>query len=142
MQELTLDIDDRPPGGDLIDRIAEGLDAGIPNGVPDYAPIPLTLVLKDADATIQGALTGQSVWHWFYVNLLWIAKDRQSGGLGTRLMHAAETEAKRRHCTGIWVSTYSFQAPAFYQKLGYEPFGHIENFPKGFVRHFFRKRLD
>lgn len=126
----------------LIDCIKEGLAPTLPGDVADYAPRPLTIRLKakQSDVVI-GALVGQSVWNWLYINLLWVDQAQQSRGLGRRLMHAAEIEAEARGCIGIWVSTYSFQAPAFYEKLGYAPFGRIDDFPNGHIRYFYQKRL-
>jgi len=43
-------------------------------------------------------------------------------GIGERLMPMAEEVAQKKHCTGIWLETFSFQAPGFYQKLGYSEF--------------------
>jgi ribosomal protein S18 acetylase RimI-like enzyme len=57
-------------------------------------------------------------------------------------MHAAEAEARRRGLTGIWLDTWTFQAPGFYRKLGFAEVGRIPNYPPGHDRIFFMKRLD
>jgi hypothetical protein len=36
----------------------------------------------------------------------------------------------------------SFQALPFYQKLGYEKWGELNDFPIGHTRHFLKKRLE
>jgi hypothetical protein len=56
-------------------------------------------------------------------------------------MHAAEAEAVRRRCIGIWLDTFTFQAPSFYQRLGFAVFGTIPAYPPGHSRHFMLKRL-
>ncbi len=56
-------------------------------------------------------------------------------------MRAAEQEAARRGCTDITVSTYTFQAPGFYPKLGYRERGRIEGVPGGHEDVYFHKRL-
>ena len=142
MGELKLEIHQQSADDDLIGQIANGMGTSVPAGVPTYESRPLTLVLIGDDGERKGALTGQSVWDWFYVNLLWGDDAERGKGLGRRLMLAAETEAEKRGCIGIWVSTYSFQAPMFYEKLGYASFGQIDGFPKGHTRHFYQKRLD
>ena len=143
MDGLDLVVSEETADKDLIDRITGGLERTLPPGAPVFEPRPLRIVLKanESDAVV-GALTGQSVWEWLYVHLLWVDEARQGEGLGSRLMQAAEMEAEKRGCTGVWVSTYSFQAPDFYQKLGYLSFGRIDDFPPGYVRHFYQKRLD
>ncbi len=143
MSGLDLVVSEETADKDLIDQITGGLERTLPPDAPIYEPGPLKIVLKAKQTeTIIGALTGQSVWGWLYVHLLWVDAARQGEGLGSRLMQAAEIEAEKRGCNGIWVSTYSFQAPVFYEKMGYAPFGRIDDFPPGHVRHFYQKRLD
>ena len=55
-------------------------------------------------------------------------------------MAAAEGRAIERGCHSSWVDTFSFQAPGFYPKLGYEPFGELD-YPPDFKRVFLQKRL-
>ena len=52
----------------------------------------------------------------------------------------AEARARDRGCHSAWLDTFSFQAPGFYQKLGYEEFGHLDYRP-GHQRHFLKNRL-
>ena len=56
-------------------------------------------------------------------------------------MKAAEKEARRRGIKRAWVDTFSFQAPAFYRKLGYHQFGRLNDFPAGGYRSFLTKAL-
>lgn len=56
-------------------------------------------------------------------------------------MRAAETEAIRRGCTDMIVSTYSFQAPGFYPRLGYRERARIQGVPGGHEDVHFHKRL-
>ena len=57
------------------------------------------------------------------------------------LFRSAEAEAAKAGCVGVWVDTYSFQAPEFYAAMGYVPFGRLPNYPKGHERIFYRKML-
>jgi len=57
------------------------------------------------------------------------------------LMNAAETEARRRGCTQMIVSTLSFKAPDFYRGLGYVEAGRTEGHPTGYANLRFAKRL-
>jgi len=61
--------------------------------------------------------------------------------MGSQLMRMAEDLAREKECVGIWLDTFSFQAPAFYQKMGYSELGQIVDYPPGHRRHFFQKRL-
>ena len=51
-------------------------------------------------------------------------------------MLAAEAEAIRLGCVGVWLDTFSFQARGFYEKLGYTLFGTIDDYPPGESRFF------
>jgi hypothetical protein len=55
-------------------------------------------------------------------------------------MGCAEGRAVERGCHSAWVDTFSFQAPGFYRKLGYEVFGELD-YPPEHKRFFLRKRL-
>ena len=43
----------------------------------------------------------------------------------------SEAEAGKRGASNACVATFSFQAPAFYRKLGYRQFGKPAGFPRG-----------
>jgi ribosomal protein S18 acetylase RimI-like enzyme len=65
----------------------------------------------------------------------------RGGGWGRALLERAEEEAIARGLQGVWLDTFSFQAPGFYQKLGYEVFGTLADYPPGHTRYFLRKTL-
>ena len=46
-------------------------------------------------------------------------------------MQLAEEEAGKRGAKQAYLDTFSFQVPGFYQKLGYEIFGKLDDFPAG-----------
>jgi len=87
----------------------------------------LTFFVRDGAGTIVAGLHG---WTWGgvgRVQTLWVRKDLRGHGFGARLLAAAETEAKARGCDRLTLDTYSFQAPLFYQKKGYEVIDAIED---------------
>jgi ribosomal protein S18 acetylase RimI-like enzyme len=63
------------------------------------------------------------------VNYLWVAAEERSRGLGRELLLTAEVEALKRGCLRAMLNTYSFQAPDFYQRLGYRIIATIEGLP-------------
>jgi ribosomal protein S18 acetylase RimI-like enzyme len=75
------------------------------------------------------------------ITQLWVHTAHRSRGLGRKLLRAAETEAKRRGCTNIIVDTHTFQAPGFYEHLGYEREGVVRNHPVGHSNIFYTKEL-
>jgi len=52
---------------------------------------------------------------------LWVRDDQRRTGLGRALMARFEAAARARGCTLVYLETWSFQAPGFYEKLGYRP---------------------
>ena len=100
---------------------------------------PLALFLRNAEEEIVGGLRGVTVWGWLFVSQLWVAEELRGQDFGTKLMEAAESEAKGRNCHAAYVDTFSFLALDFYQKLGYTIFGTLEDFPKGHTRYFLKK---
>jgi ribosomal protein S18 acetylase RimI-like enzyme len=108
-------------------------------GADDEADLSVRAV--DADGALVGGLTG---WTWggrAGINMVWVRADRRHAGLGGRLLRAAEEEARRRGCTEISVSSFSFQAPDFYRRHGYGDTGIRDGIPAGHVDHHFWKSL-
>ena len=102
----------------------------------------LSFFLRDGRAAIVAGLYG---WTWggaCEIRHLWVRKDMRRRGYGKALMAAAEHEAIVRGCVLIALDTHSFQAPAFYQRLGFEIIGSHRNYPHGHAKHYLRKMLN
>ncbi|WP_395606536.1 GNAT family N-acetyltransferase [Pseudomonas sp. B22129] len=100
------------------------------------------ILLRDpVSEEVVGGLYGKVSYKWMFIELLSIPDSMRTQGTGTRLMQTAESLARERGCTGIWLDTFSFQAPGFYRKLGFSEVGHIADYPPGHQRYFFQKRL-
>ena len=104
---------------------------------------PLAIRLRDSTTDrILGGLWGQLYYDWLFVELLFIPEEHRRRNIGSDLMSRAETVAREKRCVGVWLDTFSFQAPEFYRKLGYEAFAALSDYPTGSRRVFFRKLLD
>lgn len=102
----------------------------------------LTFFLRDEKGEIIGGVHGNySDFGWLYVDSLWVSESARNVGCGTRLMNSIEQEAIKCGCAKSYLSTFSFQAPEFYKKLGYTIFGELENFPAEHIRFFLTKNL-
>ncbi len=100
----------------------------------------LAVTVRDARDEIVGGLWGRTGYGFLFVELLALGEAR-GHGLGRRIMAMAEAEALARGLSGIWLDTWTFQAPDFYRRLGYEECGRIPDYPPGHDRIFFMKRL-
>ena len=99
------------------------------------------LSVRDGKGRLLGGLILQSYWLESYIELLWLTGRSRGAGNGSRLIAAAEREARRRGSRLIHLNTFSFQAPGFYEKQGYRRFGAMSGSPKGKARYFYVKRL-
>jgi GNAT superfamily N-acetyltransferase len=101
----------------------------------------LALFVRDESGAITGGLYGWTWAGWLEVRYLWLREDLHGQRHGTQLLQAAEEEAVRRGCTRVYLDSYSFQAPNFYKKLGYQEFGVLPGFPDAHTRHFLWKAI-
>ena len=108
-------------------------------GYSEYHTV--SIFLRDERDEILGGLLGNIWGGWLHVAILWVAEPLRRHGHGRRLLAAAERYAMEGGCTRAWLTTFSFQAPEFYPRLGYETFGVLEDHPAGHRHHFLQKRL-
>lgn len=62
--------------------------------------------------------------------------------LGSRLLDAAESEARKAGARHAYPETYSFQARPFYERHGYRVVGELPDFPPGESYYLLRKDFD
>ncbi len=96
---------------------------------------------RDADGSIIAGLLADTYWQYLEVHVVWVSEAHRNAGHASRLLHAAENEARRRGCRHAFLDTFSFQAPGFYQKLGYGEFGRLAEFSGEHERHYLHKSL-
>jgi len=101
----------------------------------------LCFVLYGPDESIVGGIIGETHWNWLFINLMWIHEELRGCGYGHQLLIAAEEEGRKRGATNAYLDTFSFQAPEFYKKHGYQVYGVLEDFPPGHQRYYLTKKL-
>ena len=134
---VVLDSDPDPA---LRETILSHLRAHIDDAVGPGERGGLGITVKDAAGNVAGGLWGRIGLGFLFVELLALGPAR-GRGLGRQVMAMAEAEARRRRLVGMWVDTFTFQAPGFYEKLGFEEFGRIAGYPPGHARVFYVKRF-
>ncbi len=100
----------------------------------------LQIEVRNVDELIAG-LSGHTWGGVAEIKVLWVAGAWRRRGLGTRLLEAAEGEARRRGCRQVVLATHSFQGPDFYPRFGYSEFARLRDYPTGHDQLYFRKAL-
>lgn len=101
----------------------------------------LAILVRDDENRIVAGLCGNTWGGCAEIRQFWVEEARRRQGLGTRLLAAAEKEARRRGCRQMLLMTFSFQAPAFYAEHGFEIVAVVDDHPHGHQNLLLRKRL-
>lgn len=99
------------------------------------------IFLKDRQKNVHGGIIFTVLWNGMEINSLWVEESLRGQGYGRTLVTTAEQEAKKIGCTFAYTNTFSWQAPEFYKKLGYKPFGTLDDFPPGKTLTYLMKKL-
>lgn len=135
----SLSLHDRPEAADLA-VIDAGLDRFNEAAAPLHEVRPLACFARDAQGGVIGGAVGRRWGAVGELQQLWLPEALRGRGWGRALVLAFEAALVERGCTELWLETFSFQAPGFYRRLGYED-RLARPFPHGIVKHHFVKRL-
>jgi GNAT superfamily N-acetyltransferase len=134
MNIISVDKDDP-----RISLIEQGLnDYNKVSGVDIPQIVPFAFIAVAADGNFLGGAKGRIFAGW--LELSWLYSAERSKGVGSALMKTVEEYACKQNCKGIFLTTFSFQAPEFYKKHGFEVFGEIPDFINGHTRWYMCKR--
>lgn len=140
MEKFSVILEQNPDKSDikfLRDRIVEYNLAQ----TKDFDDKYLAIFIRDGHNQIVGGLYGMSWGGWLEITYLWIREDLRKKGYGKKFLEMAENEGKARGCKSVLLNTFSFQAPEFYKKFGYQIFGVLDNFFPGHKRYYLKKSL-
>jgi GNAT superfamily N-acetyltransferase len=101
----------------------------------------LAIFVRDDEHRIVAGICGNTWGGCAEIRQFWVEESRRKQGLGTRLLCAAEQEALRRGCRQMVLMTFSFQAPAFYAKHGFEIVAVVDEHPHSHKSMLLRKQL-
>lgn len=141
MRTPELVVSAEPAQGDvqyLEDRLYEFNSAA--TGITDGEW--LAIFVRDEHQRIVAGICGNTWGGCAEVRQFWVEAARRKQGLGTKLLEAAEDEARRRGCRQMILMTFSFQAPAFYARHGFEVVAAVDDHPHGYKNLLLCKRLD
>jgi GNAT superfamily N-acetyltransferase len=114
---------------DLDAKLSSALDTHnfAASGVSDLRE--LTVKVDDDAGELMAGLSG---WTWGTcagIAMVWVREDCRKAGWGGLMLDAAERIARERGCRQVIVSSFTFQAPAFYERHGYVETGRTEGLP-------------
>lgn len=101
----------------------------------------LAILLRDPDGRVLAGVSGGTWGGCCELSHLWVDDGLRGQGLGSALVRAAEDEARRRGCGSVVLFTHDVQVRGFYERLGYETVGIVDDYPTGSAARWFRKRL-
>ena len=102
---------------------------------------PLAIVLRDPeDEDIIGGIWAIFFRNWLFIEYLFVPEALRGSGAGSSLMAKAEEAARARGCIGVFLDTFDFQAPRFYEKLGYKQYGKLDTLV-GREQYFYAKKF-
>lgn len=115
---------------ELDQRLSDELDRVNAAATPGVAAArELTVQLLDEAGDLAAGISG---WTWGVaagIGMTWVREDARGAGLGSRLLTSFEEEARARGCTHVFVTSFTFQAPGFYQRHGYREIFRWEGVP-------------
>ena len=133
-------VEDDPDPRDLAlleEKLAVAAVAAVGAGEEEEFGI---FVRDGADRIVAGA--SASVWgECCQIHTLWVDSPQRGHGLATELIAQAEATARRRGCRLVMGLTYDVLTKGFYDRLGYQTVGTIENCPAGTTTRWYCKEL-
>lgn len=125
------------------EAVLGAVDAGLEQHNHAVAPLsevrPLATFATDATGRLVGGAAGRTWGQCCELLQLWVSAEARSQGVGSRLLHEFEAHARTRGCSIFYLTTLSYQAPAFYRRHGYAVLAQIGGYPNGIVKYLMHK---
>jgi ribosomal protein S18 acetylase RimI-like enzyme len=91
----------------------------------------LGFVILDDAGRLLGVAAGYTWAGISELKQMWIDEESRGRGLARALLDAFVDEARMRGVERIWVSSYDFQAPEMYEKVGFKRMAEFQGWPTG-----------
>ena len=131
------DFDDPPKA--VLDAVDEGLERHNQAAAPLHDVRPLACVARDEAGRVIGGAVGRTWGSCCELLQLWVDPGSRKQGIASRLLERFERRAAGRGCRIYYLTTLSFQAPAFYRKRGYAAIAEISGYPDGISKYLMHK---
>jgi GNAT superfamily N-acetyltransferase len=98
-------------------------------------------VRRNVEGVILAGVSGYTWGGCCFISQLWVAEPLRRQGWGMAMLESAERDARSKGCTIVILSSHSFQAPSFYERLGYALHAQVDDHPPGHKDLIYVKRL-
>jgi GNAT superfamily N-acetyltransferase len=140
MGQYSIVVDENPPA-DKIQAVRQHLIEYNASHSRIAEGCELAVYVEDETGTLRG---GVVAWLWgacMEVEYVWLDESLRGRSWGRSLFQRVEGLARERNCQTIVLDTYSFQAPEFYRKLGFQTLGVVEGYPDGITKVFMVRKV-
>ena len=126
----------------LDQRLSDELGNFHAAAVPGPSAVELTVSCSDSEGELLGGISG---WTWQEaagISMTWVHATQRSTGLGSQLLAEFERTAAARGAQRVFVTSFTFQAPGFYERQDYREIFRWDGVPtEGHADVHFRKDL-
>jgi N-acetylglutamate synthase-like GNAT family acetyltransferase len=103
--------------------------------------IGTAIFVRDKNDKLMGGITGNLWGQCLEIDFLWVHESQRGNCLGSCLLKKMESESRAHGARISFLNTFSFQAPGFYEKHGYQIADVIEGYPNNIKKYFMKKSL-
>jgi GNAT superfamily N-acetyltransferase len=131
---IAIDVHDSLPEADsgIVDAGLGAFNVAAAS-LQDVRPVSCFARLPGGD--VVGGAIGRTWGRCCEIRQLWVDEAHRGRGIGTRLMRAIEARAEARGCSTFYLETWTFQARAFYERLGYDVRLTIDGYAPGVAKY-------
>lgn len=124
---------------ELTSRFEVFMRQKIPNLPPQSEDKIFMVKAVDCSKRFVGGILANCYWNGLEIDTLWVEDSERGKGLGSNLVNQAEAFGVENGAVVSFLKTV--EAKGFYEKLGYEVYGVLEDRPIGTVIYHMKKRL-
>lgn len=139
-EALSFQTFDDPPEASVL-AVDNGLERHNHAVAPLSAVAPLASFANNPAGEVVGGAVGRTWGRCCELLQLWVEPAHRGAGVATHLLAQFEQRAVSRGCNIFYLTTLSFQAPAFYVQRGYTSIAEISGYPDGITKYLMHKEL-
>ena len=115
--------------------VNDGLDAFNAASAPLHDIQPLACAARALEGRVIGGVIGRTWGVCCEMLQLWVAEEHRRLGIGSALVTQFHKQAEARGCITFYLDTFSFQAPEFYRKFGYDVRCQLQGYSHDIVKY-------